>query len=160
MPIGLAQRYRSGAARRVARPWLASLNVAFLTVSIILFAGGVALTRLWAPDAVLYSAAGFGSGAVLGMLGLALTKWEPSSGRLYYQPNRLLVLSLTLLVTVRLLYGLWRLWQGWRTGGDDRSWLIQSGVSGSLAAGALLLGYSFVYWMGLARRARAFQQEH
>ena len=37
MPLILIQRYRMGSARRLARPWVATLNVALTALSVVLF---------------------------------------------------------------------------------------------------------------------------
>jgi hypothetical protein len=104
-----------------------------------------------------YSLAGLAGGCLLGILGLALTRWEGAPGSLHYTPNWFLALGITLLVTARLAYGMWRLWQGWGLGVEERAWLIESGVPGSLAAGAIVLGYSLTYWIGVGRQARRYR---
>jgi hypothetical protein len=152
-PLGLVQRYRAGTARRVARRWLAALNVAVLALSTVLFFAGAAATSFWVPNALHSSLAGFAGGCLLGLLGLALTQWEHTARARLYTPNRYLVLALTLLVTARLAYGVWRLWTGWSQNGDAQSWLREAGVPGSLAVGALVLGYSLSYWLGLTLKS-------
>ena len=87
-------------------------------------------------------------------VGLRLTRWEPASGGLHYTPNRWLVLAITLVVTGRLFYGFWRGWHTWRAGPADGSWLAAAGVAGSMAAGAVVLGYYLAYWIGVRRRIR------
>ena len=52
-------------------------------------------------------------GCLLGLLGLALTRWEHTPRALHYTPNRWLILIITLVVSARLLYGIWRIWHGW-----------------------------------------------
>jgi hypothetical protein len=64
------------------------------------------------------------------------------------------VLTITLVVTARLLYGFWRSWHAWHSTPGDASWLAASGAAGSLAAGALVLGYYLTYWAGVWRRIR------
>ena len=158
MPLGILQRYRAGTARRVARGWVASLNIAALLLSLVLFLAGTAVTNIWVPNALSYALAGLAGGCLLALLGLALTRWETGDpGRVHYTPNRLLVLGITLVVILRLGYGFWRLWSGWRGGGDDGAWLTESGVPGSLAAGAIVLGYSLAYWIGVRRRGRQYR---
>jgi hypothetical protein len=159
MPLGLVLRYRAETARRVARGWVATLNIAALSFSVLLFAGSAAFSSLWAPNALSYSLAGLAGGGLLGILGLVLTRWEGEPGRLHYTPNRFLALAITLVVTARLAYGLWRLWRGRGFEVDDRAWLVNSGVPGSLAVGALVLGYSLIYWIGVSRQARRFRAE-
>lgn len=152
MPLTLVQRYRVGTARRLARGWVATINVAGLAFSSTLFLATAALTSIWVPKALTYTLAGFAAGGVLGVLGLALSRWESGPHALHYTPNRWLVLGVTLVVAARLAYGLWRGWQTWQPGVDETWWLLASGAAGSLGAGAIVLGYYFVYWMGVRRR--------
>ena len=154
IPIGIVQRYRAGTKRQRARRWLASLNLFGLALSTVLFLVAAVLTNIWAPETLLYTLAGLTGGAMLGMLGLALTKWEPGLDALHYTPNRLLVLTLTLMITARLLYGFWRAWQSWRAGLSGGSWFVEAGIAGSMAAGAIVLGYYLIYWIGVRRRLR------
>lgn len=152
MPVGLVQRYRAGTARRAARTWFAGLNAATLWFSALFFLSGAAFTTIWIPKAFGYSIAGLAGGCLLGILGLALTRWEGAPGRLYFTPNRFLTLGIILLVTARLSYGLWRISEGWSLDAADRAWLKESGVPGSLATGAVVLGYSLTYWTGILRQ--------
>lgn len=71
---------------------------------------------------------------------------------MHYTPNRWLVLAITVTVTGRILYGFWRSYQAWQSGLSGSSWFVAAGVAGSLAAGALVLGYYLVYWSGVRRR--------
>ncbi len=155
LPLSIIQRYRVGTSRQRARGWLISLNLFGLSVSTMLFVVGAAVTNIWVPQALTYTLGGLTGGFVLGLAGLALTRWEGSPQALHYTPSRALVLTVTLVVTARLFYGLWRGWHNWRAaaGGDD--WLAQSGAEGSLAAGAIVLGYYLVYWIGVRRRLRS-----
>jgi hypothetical protein len=57
-------------------------------------------------------------------------------------------------VTARLAYGFWRGWQTWRAGVEGASWFAASGAAGSMAAGAVVLGYYLAYWMGVRWRFR------
>jgi hypothetical protein len=152
MPLSLVQRYRVGTARRVGRRWFATLNIFGILFSIVLFVIGGAITSYWVQPALTYTLAGLVTGALLGLLGLAITRWEPGPRGLYYTPNRWLVLAITLTVTARVLYGFWRSIQAWRSGLSGGSWFVESGVAGSLAAGAVILGYYFVYWLGVRRK--------
>jgi hypothetical protein len=88
------------------------------------------------------------------LLGLALTRWEPTPQALYFTPNRGLVLLITLAVTARLLYGLWRIWDAWRAAGANDSWLAAAGIAGSMAVGAVVIGYYFTYSAGVRWRLR------
>lgn len=154
MPVSLVQRYRMGTSRRMARGWLATVNVAALALSTALFMTAAALTSIWVPNALPYALLGFAGGIVLGLFGLWLSRWEDRGGALHYTPNRWLVLGITLVVAARLVYGLWRGWQSWRASAGDESWLAAAGVAGSLGAGAVVLGYYLAYWVGIGRRAR------
>ena len=154
IPVSLIQRYRVGTSRQRARGWLAGLNLAGLALSMVLFLLSAAITSIWVPEALSYTAGGLATGALLGLLGLWLTRWEPSAGTLHYTPNRWLVLAITLTVTLRIGYGFWRGWESWRAGISGGSWFVASGLAGSLAAGAIVLGYYLVYWIGVRRRLR------
>ena len=97
---------------------------------------------------------GLTGGVVLGWLGLALSRWEHTPRTLYYTPNHWLVLVITLAVTARLLYGFWRIWHAWRTATAGESWHTSAGVAGSLAVGALVVGYYLSYSAGVYRRIK------
>lgn len=153
MPLSLVMRYRAGTARRRARGWVAAVNLVGIGLSAILLLVGAAVTSLWVPDAFRFTVMGLAAGALVGLLGLALSRWETGPESLHYTPNRWLVLAVTLLVTARLCYGFWRGWQAWRTSGGD-SWFVAFGPAASLAAGAVVIGYYLSYWAGVARRLR------
>jgi hypothetical protein len=152
IPISLVQRYRVGTSRQRARGWLIALNLSGLALSILLFVASAVFTSIWVRDAFTYTGGGFAAGAVLGVVGLWLTRWESTPDTLYYTPNRWLVLGITLLVTARILYGFWRAWVSWRAGMHGGSWYVAAGVSGAMSAGAVVLGYYFVYWIGVRRQ--------
>ena len=153
MPLSLVMRYRVGTARRPARRWVATLNAALLAFSIAFFLSVAAITNVWVPQAFVYALAGLLTGGALGAVGLMLSRWERTPTALYYTPNRWLVLAITLVVSARLLYGLWRSWHAWSAGPGDQTWLAAAGAAGSLAAGAVVLGYYLVYWAGVRARA-------
>lgn len=152
LPISLVQRYRVGTSRRAARSWVTTVNLIAVAISTALFLAGAAVTNLWVPEAFKYAALGLLAGCALGVVGLAASRWDASSGALHYTPNRWLVLAITLAVTGRILYGFWRSWQAWQSGLSGASWFVAAGVAGSLAAGALVLGYYLTYWAGVRRR--------
>ena len=152
MPLTLVQRYRVGTSRRLARGWLATLNAVGLVLSAAMLLVSAAFTNIWVPHAFLYAAGGLGAGCLLGALGLVVSRWEVTPTSLHYTPNRWLVLTLTLLVSSRLIYGVWRTWHAWHARADDASWIAASGATGSLAAGAVVLGYYLAYWIGVSRR--------
>jgi hypothetical protein len=154
IPISIVQRFRVGISRRQARGWVAALNLIALTLSVVLVALGASVTSQWIPEALTYTLGGLGVGGVLGLLGIALTRWEPVDGRLFYTPNRWLVTAVTLVVTARVLYGFWRTWEAWRASLDTMSWVAASGLAASMSAGAVVLGYYAMYWIGVWVRAR------
>jgi hypothetical protein len=160
IPFALVQRYRMGTARQRARGWLASINVAGLVLSALMLLVGAALTNLWVPHTLRAAAIGLLAGAVLGSVGLRLTRWEPSHRDLHYTPNRWIVLGIMLLVTARLLYGVGRALHTWRAGIGDSSWLGAAGVPGTMAAGALIVGYYLIFWSGVRRRYRRHTNAH
>ena len=157
MPVILIQRYRVGTARRMARPWMATLNVALMAFSAFRFLGGAVVTTVWVPNAFTGAAAGVALGAVLGVVGLMLTRWEPTAATLHYTPNRWLVLLVTLLVSVRVLYGLWRSWTVAEGGIYGTPMVLAFGIPESLAAGGTVIGYYLAYGLGLRRRFRKWQ---
>jgi hypothetical protein len=154
VPLALVQRYRVGTSRQRARGWLAAVNLIGLALSAVLLVCTAAVTTLWVPGTLTWAASGLCIGAVAGIVGLRLTRWESSLDALHYTPSRLLVLGLTLLVAGRLLYSAWRGWQSWSAGVDGESWFVAAGVPGSMAAGAVVLGYYLTYWTGVRRRYR------
>ncbi len=152
IPIGIVQRYRVGTRRQKARGWIVAINLFGLSMSTLLLLIVAGLTSIWVVEVREYTAAGLAGGALLGVIGLALTKWEPGVADLYYTPHRLLVLCLTVIVSARILYGLWRSWESWRAGLSGGSWFVEAGVAGAMAAGAVVLGYYLVYWIGVRRQ--------
>jgi hypothetical protein len=154
MPLLLVLRYRTGTMRRFGRRWVATLNLVMIVLSAVLFLYVAAITSFWVSDAFRYSLFGLMGGCLLGLLGLALTRWEQTPQATYYTPNRWLILIITLAVSARLLYGVWRIWHGWRESGSDTSWLEAAGVAGSLALGAIMLGYYVAYSAGVRWRLR------
>ena len=152
-PLLLLLRYRAGTARRMARPWVLTVNLFSLLISAALFIWIAAITNFWVPRAFSFSLIGMLSGCLVGFFGVAGTRWEKTINAAYYTPNRWLVLLLTLAVAARMLYGFWRIWHAWRTAGHDSSWLASAGVPGSMAVGALVIGYYVTYFAGIRWKA-------
>src|SRR6185503_4036855 len=140
LPFALVFRYRYGTRRRRARVWVATINAVSLAISATIFLVSAAVTTRWVPYSFSCAALGLACGAVLGLLGLVLTRWERDGVSLFYTPSRLLVLAITLIVTSRIAYGFWRGWHAWRAAQDGTPWLAAIGIPGSLAAGALVIG--------------------
>ena len=158
IPFSIVQRFRMGTARRQARGWVATLNLIAIAISLALFLIGALITTQWIPGALTYTLLGLAVGSMLGLVGLVLTHWEYAGGGIKYTPNRWLVLAITLVVTVRVSYGFWRGWEAWRASVESMTWVAASGVAGSMSAGAVVLGYYFVFWMGVRRRVRQYQR--
>ena len=158
IPLSLIQRFRMGTARRTARRWVATLNLTAVALSTILFLTGTLITGLWIPEARTYTLYGLAGGCVLGLLGLALTRWEYAGETMQYTPNRWLVLIVTLVVTARVLYGFWRAWEAWRASLESAAWVTASGIAGSMSAGAVVLGYYLIFWAGVRRRIRRHER--
>ena len=155
LPLSLVQRYRVGSARRVARGWFVTLNLVAVAISTVMFLGGAAVTTFWVAGAFKYSLLGLAGGILLGLAGLALTRWERTAGGLLYTPNRYLVLFVTLIVTARILYGVWRSWHLASAGFD--AWSEAFGVARAMGVGAVVLGYYLAYWIGVRRRLNRFR---
>lgn len=157
-PLMLIQRYRVGSARRLARPWMATLAVVSMAFSAIFLLFSAAVTNIWIPQSFSFAAMGLGLGVVLGLLGLALTKWESMPQSLHYTANRWLVLMITLVVTVRVLFGLYRSILFAEGNLTATSAIAAFGIPQSLAAGAIVIGYYLAYTAGVRWRIRVWQR--
>ena len=116
-----------------------------------------AVTTFWVPRALTMAVAGMGVGLALGGVGLWLTRWEPALRTLHYTPNRWLVLLVTLVVSARVIYGLWRSWMVIRSGVNGASAVTAFGVPEALGAAAIVIGYYLAYSAGLRWRIRAWE---
>lgn len=154
VPLSMVLRYRASTARRQARGWVAAINVAVIGISAALFLFVAAVTNFWVARAFPYALAGLAGGCLLGVVGLGLSRWEEGPRSLHYTPSRLLVSAMMLVVASRMAYGLWRAWHAWRSTPEEASWLATSGAAGSLAAGAVVIGYFLAYHAGVWRRSR------
>jgi hypothetical protein len=155
LPLLLVQRYRMGKARRLARGWVAAVNVFSFALSALILLMMAAVASFWIPQAFVFVLGGLATGGILGIAGLLTSRWEATMRGLYYTPNRWLVLAIVVVVAARLGYGVWRGWQAWGSAPDAGSWLAAAGAAGSMGAGAVVIGYSLVYWAGLRRRVAA-----
>lgn len=158
LPLSIFQRYRVGTRRQSARGWLATTNVVALSLSASMLLCAALLTNLWLPHAFVAALGGLAGGGLLGLAGLATTRWEAGPAKLHYTPNRFLVGAILLVVIGRLLYGFWRGWTAWQSAADEGSWLVASGAAGSLAAGAMVIGYYLIFWAGVRRRLKSHRR--
>jgi hypothetical protein len=151
--LSLALRYRAGTAQRQARRWVATLNVWATSFSAVFFLSFTLLLSFWVGSAFRFALMGMGCGAILGLLGLALTRWESRPEGLFYTPNRWLALIVTLAIAARIVYGWWRATHSRSSAPGDQHWLITaSGMQLSLAVAAGLIGYYLVYSVGVRLR--------
>ena len=158
--LSLALRYRAGTARRQARRWVASLNVWMTGFSAVLFLCFTFLISVWIGSAFRFAVIGMAFGGILGLLGLAMTRWESQPEGLFYTPHRWLALVVTLAVAARFIYGWWRAAHSGSSAPDDQHWLITaSGTQLSLAVAAGLIGYYLVYSVGVRLRLARHEQQ-
>jgi hypothetical protein len=155
IPVSLVARIRRGTMRRQARGWVVTANAIAITLSTSMFLIGALITSRWVPDVLRYALGGLGLGAVLGLMGFVLTRWESSRGVVHYTPNRWLVLTVTLVVAARIFYGVWRVWAAWQAGTEAIGTVAASGIQMSIAAGAVVLGYYLIYWIAVRVRLRS-----
>jgi hypothetical protein len=147
--LSLALRYRAGTARRQGRRWLASLNVWMTSLSAVFFLSLAFVISFWLGTAFRFALIGMCLGAILGLLGWALTRWETHREGLFYTPRRWLAHHVTLAIAARFVYGWWHVTHSGSAPGD-RHWLMTaSGSELSLAVAAGLIAYYLVYSLGV-----------
>src|SRR5690348_8167769 len=108
VPLLLVLRFRVAGARRRARPWMTTLNVLVLGFSVVLLLVTASIVNVWVPNALEFAVMGLGAGALLSILGLAVTRWERTPQALFYKPNRWFALLIPLALTVRMTFWIWR----------------------------------------------------
>ncbi len=148
--LSLALRYRAGTVRRQARPWVAKLNVWMTSLSVVFFLSFTFLLSFWIGSAFRFALIGMGIGGTLGLLGLALTRWENRPEALFYTPSRWLAFLIVFAIAARVVYGWWRATHPGSSAPGDQHWLsTASGTQLSLAIAAGLIGYYLVYSIGV-----------
>jgi hypothetical protein len=159
--LSIALRYRAGTARRQGRRWVANLNVWMTSLSAVLFLSFTFLISFWLGTAFRFALIGMGFGAILGLLGLAMTHWESQPEGLFYTPNRWLALLVTLAIAARFVYGWWRATHSGSSAPGDQHWLITaSGTELSVAVAAGLISYYLVYSIGVRLKMERWDQRH
>jgi hypothetical protein len=89
-------------------------------------------------------------GAIVGVLGLGLIRWENRREGLFYTPNRWLAFLIVFAIAARVVYGWWRATHPGSNTLGDQHWLITaSGTQLSLAVAAGLIGYYLAYSIGV-----------
>jgi len=159
--LSLALRYRAGTARRRGRRWVATMNVWTTAFSAVLFLFITFLVSFWIGSAFRFALTGMAIGALLGLLGLALTRWETESENLFYTPSRWLALFITFAITARFIYGWWRVTHAADSGTGQQHWLVSASptqLSFAIAAG--LIGYYLVYAIGVRLRLMRHERQH
>lgn len=157
--LSLALRYRAGTARRQARRWVASLNVWMTSFSAVFFLCFTSLLSFWVGSAFRFAVIGMFCGSILGLLGLAMTRWESRREGLFYTPNRWLALIVTLAIAARFVYGWWHATHSNSATPRDQHWLITaSGTQLSLAVAAGLISYYLVYSIGVRLRLTRYER--
>lgn len=150
LPVALVQRYRRGRLRRRLQPLAVRINAWLLLASAPLFVAGAWIGSYWVTGAVVHALGGLGAGIALGVLGLALSRFEATPRGWYWTPPAWLVLALTVLVAARIAWGIAGAWQRWHGAVPGVGpWAQQAGV---FAAGGVLLGYALAQAWGLKRR--------
>jgi hypothetical protein len=161
--LSLALRYRAGTARRQARRWVASLNVWLTGFSAVFFLSFTLLLSFWVGSAFGFALTGMCVGGILGLLGLAMTRWESQDEGLFYTPSRWLAFLIVFAIIARFVYGWWRATHSGSSvsppGGQH--WLITaSGTQLSLAVAGGLIGYYLVYSIGVRLRMERWDRRH
>jgi len=157
-PWLLIQRYRAGSARRAARKWTAGLAIFSTTLSAVFLLISAAFTNIWVSYAFGDSALGLACGCLLGVIGVALTRWETSIRTFHYTPNRALVLFVTLIITARVLFGIYRTIVAAQSGISGHQLIGAFGVAESLGAGAVVIGYYLAYNVGVLWKIRRWER--
>jgi hypothetical protein len=151
--LSLALRYRAGTARRQARRWVASLNVWLTSFSAILFLSFTLLISFWVGSAFRFALIGMSCGGILGLLGLAMTRWESRPEGLFYTPSRWLAVVITLAIAARFVYGWWRATHPGGSAPGEQHWLITASATQlSVAVAAGLISYYLAYSIGVRLR--------
>ena len=159
--LSLALRYRAGTARRQARRWVASLNVWMTSFSAVFFLSFTLLLSFWVGSAFGFALIGMCFGGILGLLGLAMTRWESRDEGLFYTPSRWLAFLIVFAIAARFAYGWWRATHSGNSvsAPSGQHWLITaSGTQLSLAVAAGLIGYYLVYSIGVRLRLTRHEQ--
>ena len=149
--LSLALRYRAGTARRQGRGWVTTMNVWMTSFSAVFFVCFAFLLSFWLGPTLRFALIGMAVGAVLGLFGLILTRWESQPEGFFYTPSRWLALLIMLAIAARLGYGWWHTMH--RGAPDEQHWFLSaSGTQLSVAVAAGLIGYYLVYAIGVRIR--------
>jgi len=127
------------------------MNLWATSFSAVLFLCFAFLISFWLGPTLQFALTGMAVGAVLGLLGLMLTRWESHPAGLFYTPSRWLALLVMLAIAARLVYGWWHATHSGAPG--EQHWFLSaSGTQLSVAVAAGLIGYYLVYAIGVRIR--------
>ena len=157
--LSIAFRYRAGTARRRGRRWVATTNLWMMSLSAFFYLTFAALLSFWIGRVFPSALTGIGLGVLLGLLGLALTRWEANPEGFFYTPSRSLALFLTLAIAARLGYGWWRGFHAIGSTTDAHPFLSTSGMQLSVAVGGGLIGYYLTYAIGVRLRLARHERD-
>ena len=139
--------------RRLWSRWVVTLNLLMIVLSIGFFLYVAAITSFWVSGRLeIFSLRAYGRLFPGSARARADAMGADATGaRLYAQPladighhpGRDGAIALRSLA---------RLGHGWHTSGPDKSWLNTAGIAGSLALGAVMLGYYVTYLAGVRWR--------
>src|SRR2546430_609927 len=133
------------------------MNVWTTSFSAALFLCFTFLISFWLGPTLRFGLAGLAVGAVLGLVGLVLTRWESHREGFFYTPSRWLALLVMLAIAARLVYGWWHAMN--RGAPDEQNWFLSaSGTQFSLAVAAGLISYYLVYAIGVRIRITRHEQ--
>ena len=149
--LSLALRYRAGTARRQGRRWVATMNLWATSFSAALFLCFTFLISFWLGPTLRFALIGLAVGGLLGLVGLAVTRWESQPAGLFYTPSRWLALLVMLAIAARLVYGWWYTMHP-NAPAQQHWFLSASGTQLSVAVAAGLIGYYLVYAIGVRIR--------
>jgi hypothetical protein len=124
--------------------------------SAALFLSFTFLSSFWLGHTLRFAIIGMAIGGLLGLLGLALTRWEIEEEGIFYTPSRALALLITLAIAGRIAYGWWHGFHPRTPTGQY--WLTSmSGTQLSFAVAGGLIGYYLSYAIGV--RARVLRHD-
>jgi hypothetical protein len=140
------RRLRRNVGRQKLRPLRSIVSIIILS--------GTSLAMLAASQLMPKLLSGIGAGllcgALLGLVGLRLTKFEATAEGSFYTPDTRIGMALTLLFVGRLIYRFWAL--RYLVGAAHTPPPLKSALT-YLSFG-LLAGYGIVYYTGLLVRGR------
>ena len=155
--LSIALRYRAGTARRQGRRWVATLNLWLTGFSALLFLLFAAAASFWVEHSFRYALAGAAIGSLLGLCGLALTRWETERDGLFYTPSWSLALLLTLAIVARFVYGVWRHFHP-AEASSSNPLLAATAAQLSLVVAGGLISYYLVYAIGVRVRLKRHER--